>query len=157
MALFGKKKEEIGAMPPMPPAPPQVGNGIAVPAAPTGNIPEPVRSIDSLSTPPVPGGSLVDIKAEVAQKPRTPGVPSQLPELPQVPGVPDLDSPAALDEDMSLDSVQSLKTELDEDKILSDDSLFDFSELETQMANRSDESSDVPVAGESGESDFVCY
>ena len=70
-------------------------------------------------------------------------------ELPQAPAL-DESSPASLGGESSPDSVQGLKAELDEDKILSDDSLFDFSELETQMANRSEELSQVS----STDSDF---
>ncbi len=114
MALFGKKNSGSAEAPP---APPKADSMQALP--PVGNIPEPTPGVDSLSPPPIPGGSFADIKSEVAQKPAS----MRNVEAPEAP-------PLSDDE----------KDGLDDDKILSDDSLFDFSELETQIAGKADDS-----------------
>lgn len=109
MGLFSKKKEETMA-PPMPPAPqaPSMGSF-------GSNLQAPAAELSNLNAPPIPGGSLADIKEQVAFKPSSMSMPSM-----------DSSSMVMPSEVESHDDVEESDINFD------DDSLFDFSELELQ-------------------------
>jgi hypothetical protein len=106
MGLFSKKEAtNTGAQ--MPPAPP-------VNEAGANQIPEPTPSVKNLSNPPAPGGSLDDIKNQVAG--------SEQPALEQQVQTSEVNMPS--NNEMSLED---------------DDSLFDFSELGVDSPIQSEE------------------
>lgn len=109
MGLFSKNKEEM-PLPPMPPAP-EVNN-----SSNEDKLVPPSMDTNSLSAPPIPGGSLEDIKSQVSlsSNSMSNSMPSRQEELSS-----SIEKPEEIEMPKS-----DLTTENNDD-----DSLFDFSEL----------------------------
>lgn len=128
MALFSKKEEERnnGAprappLPPMPPAPGQNANSIG-----SSEISKPSIETHNLSAPPIPGGNLDDIKAQVTGNNKNLTKQDSIREQPI--------SQEELENEPTIDNEE-------------EDSLFDFSELELQ----SPINADIPKTNEQEE------
>lgn len=111
MSLFNKKKDEVPVAPPMPP----IGAGVGNSQQNEFMLP-PINEMNNLSAPPIPGGSLEDIKSQVSRMNTI--VPIQNTNQMTMTNVP------AKNEEIPDISLKEDNFE--------DDSLFDFSELESE-------------------------
>ena len=116
MGLFNKKKQEdFNAINDIPMPVEDTSESIA-------NLRVPVSENVNLAAPPIPGGTLFDIKNQVSQSDQSYSPVPSMPSVQELPDVPNMNMPE--EPILGMPSVAAMEDT---------DSLFDFSELDTQL------------------------
>lgn len=136
MGLFNKNSDDKNLKaPPMPPAPPSLNA-----EKPASSEPKPMAeppkldSTKTLTPPPMPSGTLSDIKKEVTAP--TPNQEAPMPEPPKM-SEPSLEMPKM--DSTPQEPLAQTAPQTSTENSISDDSLFDFSDLEIPSLNENSE------------------